>query len=190
MKAALIVCALLVCSSVLAQDNRARTLGEIKQWQFHVQNHEVDMQLSASVKEPTGSVLFIKPERGSRVRTAEEVDPLGQVLREMSALGYPPHNLKMISTGLRNSEYKEGVEEAVLKSGTWKACTGLKYCHQAEGVANQFLRSVNAFKEFDSVLHEYGLKRKSIHMDDMGVGVRAGQVHCAGLIVISLEKEE
>ncbi len=190
MRAALIVCALLACSSAIAQDDGPRSLGEIKQWQFHVQDNEVNMRLSASLKSPRSSVLSVRSEGDSKLRAAAEVDLLRQVLREMSSLGYSPRNLEMISTWLRNSEYREGVEEAVLKSGTWKACTGFKYCHQAEGVADQFLKSVDAFKEFDGVLREYGLRRKSIHVDDMGVGMKAEHIHCAGLIVISLEKEK
>lgn len=190
MTAALIVCALLTCSSALAQNGGSHSLGEIKQWPFHVQNHEINMKLSASLKSPQSSVLSITLEDDSKLRTAAEVDSLRQVLRSMSSLGYPPQNLEMISTWMRNSEYQEGIEQEVLKSGTWKACSGLKYCHQAEGVADQFLKSVDAFKEFDGALHEYGLKRKRIHVDDMGVGMKAGKVRCAGLIVILLQSEK
>ena len=187
---ALIACVFLACSLVLAQDNGPRARGEIKRWQFSIQNHGVDMQLSASVKEPAGSVLTIRPESNANVKSVEEVQSLRQVLSEMSALGYPSQKLGMISTGLQNSEYREGVEEVVLKSGTWKDCTRTKYCHEAEGVADQFLQSVGAFKEYDGVLHEYGLKRKNIHVGDMGVGTTAGRVQCSGVIVISLEKEK
>ena len=74
------------------------------------------------------------------------------------------------------------------KSGAWRSCRGYKYCHKAEGLANQFLESVDAFKTFDEILRPYGLRRKWVHIDDMGVGERAGQVSCNGLIVIAIEK--
>jgi hypothetical protein len=160
MRKALIVCALLTCCSALAQNSDVRSLGEIKQWHFHLQNNEINMRLSASLKSPKSTVLSITIEDNSKLRTAAEVDSWRQVFRAMSSLGYPPQNLEMISAWLRNSEYQEGIEQAVRKSGTWKACTGVKHCHQAEGVADQFLKSVDAFKELDGVLHEYDSEKE------------------------------
>jgi hypothetical protein len=96
----------------------------------------------------------------------------------------------MISTSLQNSEFRAGIQREVFQSGIWKSCTGLKYCHQAERVADQFLSSVDAFREFDAILHEYGLRRKAVEVDDMGVGAKSGNVLCEGLIVISVEKEK
>jgi hypothetical protein len=77
-----------------------------------------------------------------------------------------------------------------VKSGKWKSCIGRKYCQQVEPVAVQYLHSIDAFKELDPVLREYGLKRKSIHVDEMGVGMEAGRVLCGGLMFIVLEKEK
>jgi hypothetical protein len=108
----------------------------------------------------------------------------------MPSLGYDPHNLEMISAWLQDSVFEEGVERAVQKSGRWKGCLRQKYCHDAEGVADQYMLSINAFSEMDAVLHEYGLKRKAVRLDDMGVGTKGSHVLCDGLIVVSLDKEK
>ncbi len=195
MKTSLIACMFLICSQFTwAQADKPLTFGDVKRWQFKVADQEIRVTLNVHPVNVTSnravSVLVVEPVGDFRPRVSEEVKLLQIVLREMSSLQHDPSNLVMINTWLRTSEYREGVEAAVLKSGTWKACTGLKYCRQAEGVADQFLKSVDAFKEFDGVLREYGLRRKGIHVDDMGVGMKAEHIHCAGLIVISLEKEK
>lgn len=190
LKTALIACVLLICSPFLrAQNAGPHSLGEIKRWRFHLENGEIDIKLSGSLSNKNDhTVLSLEPDGGSRPTVSEEAGLLRQVLREMSSLRYDTSNLQMISTWLQNSEFLEGVEREVFKSGKWKSCTGRKYCYEAEGVADQFLNFVNAFKEFDAILQEYGLRRKAVHMDDMGVGMKNGQILCSGLIVISLEK--
>lgn len=162
-----------------AKSRRGNSKSKIAKFEF---------QLIASAKRPTGSVLSIRVEGDSKVKTSEEVEPLRQVLGEMSRLNYPPQNLEMISTWLQHSEYQNGIDSAVLRSGSAKGCNRTKYCHEAESTANQFLKSVNAFKEFDSVLSEYGLKRKSVNVDDIALGVSSGQINSSGLIVVVLEK--
>jgi hypothetical protein len=190
MKFVLIACVLLACPQFLgAQKSGAE---EIKQWQLKVANHEIRVKLSAAFLNGSDnrSTLSLTSEDDFSPTVKEEVDLLRQVLREMHSLGYDPNNLMMISIWLENSEYLEGVKEAVFKSGEWKSCKGYKYCYQAQGAADRFLSSANAFKALDTVLQEYGLRRKAIHMDEMAAGMQAGHFYCSGMIDISLEKQK
>jgi hypothetical protein len=133
--------------------------------------------------------MSFDPEDDITPSAAEEAELLRQVLHDISSLGYNPSKLQMITTWLQNSEVRDQVEQAVFESGEWKSCRGRKYCYQAEHVTNQFLSSVDAFKEFDVPLREYGLRRKAVHVDDMAVGEKGKRVFCQGLLVISLESE-
>lgn len=192
MKVFVIVYAFVVCSSFgLAQNEGSKTLREIKKWQLSTPHGDVSLKLSSA---PNGSdrhtVLSLEPIGDFKPTTSEEAELLGRVLHEMSSLQYDPSQLEMISTWLQNSELQEGVANAVFHSGKWRSCAGRKYCYQAEGVANQFLTSVGAFKEFDTILHEYGLRRKVVRVDDLAVGEKAGQILCQGMIVISIEKKK
>ena len=137
-----------------------------------------------------GTVLSFESEEGSVVSTDEEAHLLAQALDEMSSLGYDPRKTEMISTWLQNTEYREGVERSVAESGKWKSCVGRKYCHEPEVVANRYLESVDAFKRFDDVLCAHGLVRRSVRVDDMGLGRQSGGVSCSGLIVIALAPKE
>jgi hypothetical protein len=190
MKAFVIVSMLFLCSSLgLGQSEETKTLGEIKQWRLSTPHGDVRFKLS---NVPSGSgtrtVLSVEPFDESKPTTAEEEVLLRQVLHDMTEHGYDPGKLLMISTWLQNSEFQDGVEHAVSESVNWKSCLGRKYCYKAEIAANHFLSSVDAFKGFDAALHEFGLRRKAVRVDDMGVGNKAGGVLCQGLVVISLER--
>jgi hypothetical protein len=192
MRISLGICLLLAsyCFAV-AQADGTHTLGEIKQWQFQVRDGKVGVKLTAALEKPSGrTVLTLKPEGELKPTVSEEAELLRRVLRDMPSLGYDPSNLEMISTWLQGSGFEEGVEQAVQHSGRWKACLGRKYCHAAEGVADQYMLSINAFNEMDAVLHEYGLKRKAARLDDMAVAMKSGRVLCDGLIVIPLDKKK
>jgi hypothetical protein len=191
MKAFVIFSMLFLCSSLgLGQHEGTKTLGEIEQWRLSTPHGDVRLKLS---NVPSGSdtrtVLSLEPFGGSKPTTGEEEALLRQVLHDMTEHGYDPGKLLMISTWLQNSEFQDGVEHAVSESVNWKSCLGRKYCYKAEIAANHFLSSVDAFKGFDAVLHEYRLRRKAVRVDDMGVGSKAGGVLCQGLVVISLERE-
>jgi hypothetical protein len=191
MKVFVIACMLVICSSFgLGQDEGTKTLGEVKQWRMSTPHGDVSFKLSSAPSgKETHTVLSLEPSGDSKPTTGEEEDLLRQVLHDMAEHHYDPSKLVMISTWLQNSEFQEGVEHAVFESGRWKSCLGRKYCYQAEITANHFLSSVDAFKGFDAVLHEYGLRRKAVRVDDMGVGARTGGVLCQGLVVISLEQQ-
>ncbi len=189
------MCIFLAWSPFLGvQTEGLHTLGEIKQWRLHVQHGEVDVKLTtldlaAPPNDRTGrTVLSLEPVGNSVPTVSEEAALFRQVMHEMPALGYDPSNLETVVTSLQNSEFLEGVESAVFKSGKWKSCIGTKYCYQAKGAAEQFLTSADAFKEFDTVLQTYGLRRKAVWIDEMGVGVAAGRVVCSGLLFIPIEK--
>jgi len=191
LKIALVGCLLLACAPfVRSQSRELLTLDEAKRWHFNIQNHEIDVSLFKPDKVNHNTTLSLKVHDRFKPTASEEANLLRQVLREMPSLGYDPKNLGRINTWLQQSEFLEGVEDAVSKSGIWKSCTGHMYCYQAQGVADQFLSSVDAFKEFDAVLHEYGLRGNTIHVDGMGVGMKDGQILCSGLIIIYLEKEK
>lgn len=192
MKSCVVVWMIFVCSSVFgAQSSKSRTLGEVKEWHLKSSHGEITFRLSARPNSIDGrTALSLEPDDDAVPSTREEADLLAQVLGEMPSLGYDPRKLEMISTWLQNTEYRNGIQNAVAKSGTWKSCTGQKYCYQAETVADHHLESVDAFKAFDSALHSYGLVRKSVRIDDMGVGRGSDGVSCSGLVVIALEKKE
>jgi hypothetical protein len=192
MKAIIIAWMILVVSCLFAaQGEQPPTLGEVKQWRLHTEHGDVDIKLSSHPKGSNShTVLSLAPNGDSIPTASEEAGLLRQVLHDMSSLQCDPTKLEMISTWLQNSEYRDGIEHAVFQSGKWKSCVGRKYCYQAEHVADLFLSSVDAFKEFDTTLLEYGLKRKTIHVDDMAVAAKGGGVLCQGLIVISLEHEK
>jgi len=174
---------------LVARAESGGSLGEIKRWQLHSQRGEITAKLSASSDRiHHGTVLVIEPDGDYMPTASEEVALLAQVMGEMSALGYEPREMEIITTWLQNSEYRAGVQRSVAESGKWKSCTGRKYCHEAEPVANHYFESVEAFKPFDEVLRHYGLIRKSVRMDDMGVGEKPGHISCSGLVVITLGK--
>lgn len=162
------------------------TLGEMKQWRLSTERCDVRIKLSRAVKD--GTVLSIEPDGDCMLTVRDETRVLRQVLSEMSFLGHNPSKLQMISTWLRNSEFRASVEDAVFRSGIWKACVGRKYCPQAEEVANGYLSSVLAFREFDTVLGHYGVSIRAIRVDTMAVAARDGRIVCSGLLVISLKR--
>jgi hypothetical protein len=189
MRALIIAWMILTVPALLgAWSERPSTLEVIKQWHLHTDHGDVRVKLTSASRRGNGhTVLSLEPEGDSMPTAGEEAGLLQGVLNEMSSLQHDPSQLGMISTWLQNSEFRGGIEDAISQSGKSESCAGLKYCHQAELVADQFLSSVDAFKEFDTVLKEYGLRRKAIHVDDLAVGRNSGRVLCQGLIVISLE---
>jgi len=186
-----------------AQNDNLKTIDEIKQWNFPVQRGRVEIDLSsyAHAGRPRNTALSLRLVGAeSAVTTREEADLLGRVLQEMPSLGYDPRDLEMITTSSDESELREGINLAVTKSGKWRSCIGRKYCYEAQKVADQFLKSVNAYKEFDDTLEQYHLKRTRVTTDDVACTVpRAAsaprndtreeiKVSCGGMIDIAIER--
>jgi len=187
-----------------AQGKNLKTLDEIKQWRFDVQHGAINFKLSSYThgERPRNMVLSMDLAVDSTAITSEEADLLRRVLQEIPSLGYEPRRLKMITASSDESELRGGINLAITRSGKWRSCVGLKYCYEAQKVADQFLKSVDAYKEFDDVLQRYGLKRKRVSMDDMACatvselgsasrsdGGEPNTISCSGLILIELEKE-
>jgi len=135
-------------------------------------------------------MLVLEPKDRLIPEVLEETDLLKQVLNEIASSGYDPEKIEMISTWLQNTEYREGVEHFLVKSGGWKSCVGLKYCRKEEVIADKYLKSINAFKSFDDVLKTYGLVRRSVRVDDMAVGQKSGRISCSGLVIIALRSKK
>lgn len=192
MRTSIVIGIIFICSCVLAaQSSNSRSLGEIKEWQLKSPHGDITIKLSARPhSNDSHMVLSIEPEDGSIPPASEEANLLARVLDEMPSLGYDPRKLEMISTWLQNTEYRQGVQRSLIKSRKWKSCVGQKYCREAGAVADQYLASIDAFKPLDDVLRAHGLMRRSVTIDDMGVGTESGRVSCSGLIVIALGKTE
>ena|SRR5947209_4812999 len=175
----------------LSRAQEMNTLGKISQWRLNTAHGDVNLKLSnVTPRNETHLLLSLEPSGDSQPTSKEEEPLLRRVFYEMTQRGYDPSRLVTISTWLQNSEFKYGVEHAVSESGKWKSCLGRKYCYAAEVAANNFLSAADAFKAFDTVLHEYGLKRKTVRVDGLGIEAKDRGVLCQGLIVISLELEK
>lgn len=175
-------------SLVGAQTTSSHTNGAIMEWHLNSQHGSITFKLLTN---PNGStVLVLEPKDRSIPDVREEADLLKQVLNEMASSGYDPQKIEMINTWLQNTEYQEGVEHFLVKSGEWKSCVGRKYCHKEEVIADKYLKSINAFKSFDDVLQTHGLVRRSVRVDDMGVGQKSDRISCSGLVVIALNSKK
>ena len=184
-----------VCFSIISlltqQSEPLRAMSQIKEWLLHTNHGNVFIELSRndSVNGGAFSVLLLKPEGESAPTVAEESALLSQILKEMVSQGYDLRSLTYIVTSLRKSEYRNGVVDAVFKSGIWKSCEKQKYCHEAEPIANKYLLSINAFNEFDAAISEYGLKMKSVKVEDMTLKEQDNRITCGGLMRIYLERK-
>lgn len=184
MKTYLLYVMIIVCSGLLI----AQSPRPIKEWYSKNADSEITLKLwsAHSNTEKGGISLSFDSDNSVKESTAEEVRLLGQALDEMPSLGYDPHQTRIVTIWLQNTQYQAGVGRAIAGSGKWKHCVGRKYCHEAEVIADQYLKSVDAFKWLDPVLSAHGLARDSVRVDDMGVGGEAGRISCSGLIVIAL----
>ena len=186
----------LACAAFLTPGARSEGsphFEELKRWHSQTPRGEIGVHLLALRPCVSGELVF-ESVGELRPPVHEEAELLRQVLRDMPRLGCnPASSLATIHARLRETEYLEGVESAVLRSGIWKSCTGRKYCDEAKGVADSYLASVKAFKEFDDVLAEFGLRTKPAVMDyemGAGFGVRDGRFRCMGVILIDIEKQD
>ena len=173
------------------QTSSSHTSGEIKEWHLSSQHGFITFKLFAIPNAIHGNtVLVLEPEGHSMPGVLEEAALLKQVLNAMTSHGYDPQKMATINTWLQNTEYQEGVEHSLVESGGWKSCVGRKYCHEAEVIANRYLKSINAFKSFDDVLQAHGLVKRSIKIDDMGIGRKSGRISCSGLVIITLNSKK
>jgi len=115
-------------------------------------------------------VLSFQPSRsGSSPTIREETDILKELLPQLSSLGYDPHYLAGINTPLQGSEVQVGVDNSVTETGKWEEwCLRHEYCWPVNDIGSKYLKSIDAFKEFDDALHLYGLKRNGIFIDEPG----------------------
>jgi hypothetical protein len=189
MKLFLIICMLFAGSSFLKpQDTEYKTVNEIKRWHLRSLHAKAFLVLSKGDSESTR--LSLETEDDSRLTTGEQADLLRQVLQDKSSPQTDPGKLNTISIWIRESEFQEGIEHALFQSGNWKTCIGRKYCYQLEGLADHFLLSIDAFKAFDPILQQFGLRRKGVSVDGLEVSDKLGQVHCSGLIFVALERRK
>jgi hypothetical protein len=195
---------LALASPVGAQDRNLKTLDEVKQWHFDLQQGGLDFELDSYARtgHPQDTVLSMFPaSAGSTIAANEEADLLRKIFQEMPSLGYDPRDLARIGTVLDGSGLQEGVDLAVTRSGEWRSCIGLKNCYVAQVAAERYLKSVDAFKEFDNVLGAYGLERKRVSFDEIACkkapesgsasqsnSEAQAEVFCGGLILIDLRK--
>lgn len=207
MKIAVLLCVMSVTACVAgAQMRGLKTMDEIKRWRFEVARGVLDARLSsyATAGQPNETVLSLLEGANSKASFSEQAEALAKIISEMPSLGYSPRDLQMISTGLVvGSDLQERLSLAVSKSREWRSCIGRKYCQVAYPVANQFLKSIDAYKEFDAVLHPRGLIRQNVTVDDMACGIASktprstsspptsnpSQVSCVGIVHIVLRRK-
>jgi len=156
---------------VRAQDGGLKTMGEIKQWRFPADRGEVGVKLSVLKDGLTSRAqrAVVAFEYGVTPTLSEEVRMLTSVIREMPSLGYDPSILQSVVTELRDSEFQDGVAEAISKAGLQRFCSGRKHCVEGERVATKYLRSIGAFRQLDPVLQANGLRRADVFVDELSL---------------------
>ena len=207
---------LVMLISCASQAQLTSVLRQETEWRFHVQNGEIGVRLSYlpapqnSREKQHFSSLSIwaiepipLPPDTKLPSVQEEAEVLSKVLKAMLSLGYDLHSLERINTPLSLSELGEGANKVVAKTDLWKVCSQKKHCQEAAGVINQYLKSVNAYKEFDEVLRPYGLTSKLSGVDEPDVWKeedsqgasqnktpKSIKIVCDGLIEIAVEKQQ
>lgn len=197
--------AFMFAQSIIAQNCSIRGLGTAMQWRFHSQQGEVCVYLT-ELTNPIDSIKKISlsydaSETISPPTIHEDTEYLGTILQEMQTNGYDPTKLEVITMAIGDSELSNGINKMLIKSGKWRNCGGLKYCHEVKMEIEQYLKSQNAFKEFDSVLLGYGLLQKAVFAYDVTVGqlpelkrnekrqiATSNQDLCSGMLEIVIEK--
>lgn len=184
------------------QADHLKRMDEVKEWRFETPQGNVEVRLSsyAAMGKPSNTVLSFEAEgTNSKPTTHELTRLLGSALKEMPSRGYDPSKLVMISAWPQDSELQAGINHAVEQSGIWPSCIRRKYCYQAQAVADRYLASVNAYKDFDDVLRLYGLHRTKVSTDDMACGGATNsdskshapvKVSCVGMVHIFVERAE
>lgn len=186
----LAIAGIFLASQASAKCSVAHTLGYVKAWCFHLSSGDVTITLYA---DPSPHAFTVLSFDAMGTPSAKKAKLLGRVLPGLEPLGYKPKALNAISMALGATGYQSGVQKAVIDSGVWKSCLDMYSCIKAEKVVDGYLKSVDAFKEFDGVLKKYGLKRKSVSIDIEGFGCSMvkGQILCGGGVIwIELESPE
>lgn len=188
MKALISACIIFVSLACLgAQGQNPVAARQGQRWQLAVQGGEI---VAWAGWDPDGRNLtvYLEPTSGFVLPVAEESNALRQVVNKILAVGQDPRNLILITIYLGGTGYRSGVDQAVTKSENWRSCLDLKNCYRGMLVADQYLKSIDAFKAFDEVLRPYGLITGLVEMDDLNVGETGGRASCGGMIDISLER--
>jgi len=184
-----------------AQDKQWRTMDEIKTWHLQVGNSRVEVKLSSfvHVDRPQNTVVSFLLEDGDPVLTVAQIaELLGRVLNEMPDLGYAPEKLGRIAFPSWASDVESGINLAVVRSGQWKSCIGLKTCYSIHRVISDHLSSSEALRPLEPILEAHHLEQNRVSIDDPGCGLvpsstpRAVEVgtrslSCGGLILVDLQ---
>jgi hypothetical protein len=200
LSALIIATSLAFGAAVGAQSQQLKTLDEIKTWHLPVQGGWMNLKLSSyeDAGRPQDTVLSLEYEDAPfSIKAQEQAELLSRVLREMPALGYKADHLSMISFSSDGTDIEGDANLLVAKSGKWKGCLRRKYCYEAQRIINQFLTTSDAFKEFDTTLSAYGLRRRSVFIDEVvcapesnagprNAPVGSSALSCGGWIFIDL----
>lgn len=161
----------------------------VKVWHFSSRSGPVAIEMFTYSGNEKGIGIYIEPRDKIGPSAADESKMLEKVLSEVPALGYKPSELLLITTPLSQSEYHDGVSNAVQISGLWKKCIYTKYCYPASPAANRYLKKIHAFAPFNRVLRRYGMSVKSATVDDLVCSYDPDNFDCGAMIDIELSRK-
>jgi len=130
--------------------------GPLKVWKFPLQHGEASIQLDRDAANHL--VLgILGPPCDACASLAEIAAALKQVLRALPALGFDPHQVTRIITGVDEPEARLAVAEAALRSKSWTACSHTSASCAPNQTLVNLLNETAAFQPFNEVLDDYDL---------------------------------
>jgi hypothetical protein len=93
-------------------------------------------------------------------------------MHALPALGFDPHQVVRITTGVDEPEVRRTVAEAALRSKAWTACSRTPSSYSPNQTLVNLLNETAAFRPFNEVLREYGLALRVTSAEKVSV-VRA-----------------
>jgi hypothetical protein len=138
-------------STALAQDPAI-----LKTWTFVLPHGTLSIDLQSN---PDGmSSLHIGPiGRGLEAPISEQVEPLKQVLHEMTALGRDPYKLSYLSTGLFGQDVREKLAYACVDSRDWHLSMHNKG-KDKEQIVIALLNQSGAYEPYNEAFYTYGIR--------------------------------
>ena len=141
--------------SALAQDPVT-----VKTWTFALPHGTLSIDLQSH---PDGvSSLRIGPNGpGPEAPIAEQVEPLKQVLQEMTALGWDPHQLSYLRTRISGEDVREKLAYACVDSRDWHLTMDNKGKDKEQIVIALLVALLNqsgAYEPYNEAFNSYGLR--------------------------------
>jgi hypothetical protein len=128
----------------------------VKTWTFALPNGTLLINLQSN---PDGTVgLSIRPDgKGQEAPIGEQVEPLKQVLQEMSTLGWDPHKLSYLSTRIFGQDVREKLAYACVDSRDWHLSMHNKK-EDKEKLVVALLNQSGAYEPYNEAFNIYGIQ--------------------------------